>query len=63
MTDPAASVPRPPEKPHPDECCNRGCCPCIFDYYHDAQSRWEALVRQRGFDPDEVIKRFRPDGS
>ena len=32
--------PAPPEKPEPEMCCNRGCCPCIFDYYWDALDRW-----------------------
>lgn len=50
------SLPRPPEKPHPQECCNRGCCPCIFDYYWDALERWETTVRDRGFDPAAVLE-------
>jgi hypothetical protein len=49
------TLPRPPNKPEADECCNRGCCPCIFDYYWDALSRWEAAVRELGRDPDEVL--------
>ena len=52
---PKPGPPRPPEKPHPSECCNRGCCPCIFDYYWDALERWETLVRKLGFDPQEVL--------
>jgi hypothetical protein len=58
MTD-AASIapayPRPPYKPDPAECCNRGCCPCIFDYYWDALARWETAVRELGGDPDSVL--------
>jgi hypothetical protein len=49
------NLPRPPNKPEPFECCNRGCCPCIFDYYWDALTRWEAAVRELGRDPDEVL--------
>ncbi|HTK34140.1 MAG TPA: oxidoreductase-like domain-containing protein [Caulobacteraceae bacterium] len=52
------SAPRPPDKPDPLECCGRGCCPCIFDYYEDALARWEASVRKLGLDPAEVLKAF-----
>ena len=56
-TDPAApKPPRPPEKPEDYECCQRGCSPCIFDYYWDALERWENLARARGFDPDQLLK-------
>ncbi len=49
-------LPKPPTQPDPMECCNRGCCPCIFDYYYDALERWETRIRARGLDPDEVRK-------
>lgn len=52
---PDPPLPRPPMKPDPLECCNRGCCPCIFDYYYDALSRWEDRIRARGLDPDAVL--------
>ena len=42
-------------KPHPDECCNRGCCPCIFDYYYDALERWKRVVIAQGHDPDKLL--------
>jgi hypothetical protein len=48
-------LPRPPAKPDPLECCNRGCYPCIFDYYDQALERWEGMVRARGFDPAQVL--------
>lgn len=51
----SAPVPDPPIRPEPYECCNRGCCPCIFDYYEDALARWKALVMARGLDPDAVL--------
>jgi hypothetical protein len=51
--DPA--IPGPPDEPDPIECCNRGCCPCIFDYYRDALERWKALVRGMGADPEAVL--------
>lgn len=54
MTAPAA-FPAPPNKPAPYECCERGCCPCIFDYYWDALARWEELIRAQGGDPDTVL--------
>ncbi len=50
-----ANLPRPPTRPHEDECCHRGCEPCIFDYYDRAVARWEAIVRERGFDPVQVL--------
>lgn len=48
-------LPRPPDQPHPLECCNRGCCPCIFDYYYDALARWEETVRGLGGDPKAAL--------
>jgi hypothetical protein len=50
-----ARPPRPPEEPHPLECCNRGCCPCIFDYYRDALARWETAVRAMGLEPAQAL--------
>jgi hypothetical protein len=38
--------PQPPERPLDSMCCGRGCMPCIFDYYEDAQARYEQLLRQ-----------------
>ena len=52
---PPAGFPRPPDKPQDYECCKRGCCPCIFDYYWDAIERWEAIVIKRGGDPEAVL--------
>ncbi|HTI66682.1 MAG TPA: oxidoreductase-like domain-containing protein [Caulobacteraceae bacterium] len=46
----------PPIEPNPAECCNRGCCPCIFDYYHDALERWKAVVEARGDDPESKAR-------
>jgi len=45
-------------KPDPQECCNRGCCPCILDYYWDAMERWEATVQRMGLDPATVLAAF-----
>lgn len=49
-------VPRPPDKPQDYECCRRGCCPCIFDYYYDALERWETRVRALGHDPAAILE-------
>jgi len=54
----ADAIPRPPDKLQDYECCGRGCCPCIFDYYYDALERWEARVRALGHDPAEVLARL-----
>jgi hypothetical protein len=51
----APNVPRPPDKPQDYECCKRGCCPCIFDYYYDALERWESRVEAMGLDPKAVL--------
>lgn len=51
-----ADLPKPPDEPHPDECCNRGCCPCIFDYYQDALDRWKKTVREMGGDPEALLE-------
>ncbi|MBI1339071.1 hypothetical protein GC169_02505 [bacterium] len=50
------NVPPPPNKPEPYECCERGCCPCIFDYYWDALARWEQVVIELGRSPDDVLR-------
>jgi hypothetical protein len=51
----APKVPRPPDKPQDYECCKRGCCPCIFDYYYDALERWETRIEAMGLDPKAVL--------
>jgi len=33
---------QPPQRPKQEECCERGCEPCIFDYYEIALQRWLA---------------------
>ena len=33
--------PQPPRSPDPDECCQSGCNPCVYDRYWDAYSRYE----------------------
>lgn len=51
----APEVPRPPDRPDPEMCCNGGCCPCIFDYYQDALERWMARVEEMGLDPHALL--------
>ena len=51
-----AELPRPPQPPDPQECCQRGCDPCILDYYDRAMERWETRIRALGHDPAEVLK-------
>jgi hypothetical protein len=33
---------QPPLRPKQEECCERGCEPCIFDYYENVLQRWLA---------------------
>lgn len=54
MTTPPI-IPSIPTRPHEDECCNRGCDPCIFDYYDRAIERWSERVRKLGADPDAIL--------
>lgn len=55
MTAAAPTPPSPPSKPEPENCCNRGCCPCIFDYYYDALDRWKDRVTAMGHDPETLL--------
>ena len=55
----SGELPRPPDKPQDYECCQRGCCPCIFDYYYDALERWETRVEAMGHDPKAMLATFR----
>jgi hypothetical protein len=36
--------PMPPERPAPDECCQSGCDPCVFDLYEDALDHYETAL-------------------
>lgn len=51
----APTLPSLPSRPHEDECCRRGCDPCIFDYYERALERWSERVRQLGADPEAIL--------
>ncbi len=49
MTDPSSHLgdprPMPPERPLPEECCQSGCQPCVFDLYQEALERYAAELR------------------
>ena len=47
-------LPKPPELPDPQSCCQRGCTPCIFDYYDTALERWEGRIRALGLEAELV---------
>ena len=38
--------PTPPERPSHEQCCGRGCDPCIYDYYEEALARYEIALRE-----------------
>lgn len=52
------ALPRPPSEPDDAECCHRGCCPCVFDYYDGAVARWRKRIEALGHDPDLVLGLF-----
>ncbi|BAN25344.1 oxidoreductase-like domain-containing protein [Caballeronia insecticola] len=37
--------PTPPERPLPEDCCQSGCNPCVFDLYEEALERYETQLR------------------
>jgi hypothetical protein len=41
-----ASDPRPvpPREPTSEECCQRGCDPCVYDRYYDALERHQQAL-------------------
>jgi len=41
MSQGDSSIPPPPEKPKPDECCGSGCVPCVYDFYFEQYERWQ----------------------
>jgi hypothetical protein len=44
--DPDDPRPTPPERPLPDDCCQSGCNPCVFDLYEEALERYEARLAE-----------------
>jgi len=35
------TIPAPPEKPEPNDCCGSGCMPCVFDHYYTVLEEWQ----------------------
>lgn len=56
----ADAFPPPPVRPTEEECCHRGCDPCIFDYYERGLERWRERVRAAGGDPEALERRADP---
>lgn len=57
--------PTPPEAPSPEECCQNGCDPCIFDRYAEAMreyreelAAWQART-QAGANPKRTASAIR----
>jgi len=36
-----------PEPPAPNECCENGCDPCVWDIYREALDDWNALQKSQ----------------
>ncbi|WP_164741273.1 oxidoreductase-like domain-containing protein [Achromobacter spanius] len=36
---------RPPERPAPEECCNSGCIPCVYDMYDEAMENYRQALK------------------
>lgn len=43
--DTGDSRPAPPSEPKPEECCQRGCDPCVYDRYYDALERYQQALQ------------------
>ncbi len=37
--------PTPPEAPAPEECCNSGCIPCVYDTYNEAMDEYRDALK------------------
>lgn len=37
--------PVPPERPAPEECCNSGCIPCVYDRYDEAMEAYREALK------------------
>ena len=44
LTKNRASPPLAPRKPQPEECCNQGCTPCVFDRYEEELEKYRAAL-------------------
>ena len=38
----------PPREPLPEECCGKGCSPCVFDSYAEALEKYHAALEAWG---------------
>jgi len=45
MNNPTPSVPPPPRKPEPHECCGTGCIPCVMDIYEEELFEYEKALK------------------
>jgi hypothetical protein len=43
---PSDPRPTPPPAPGPDECCQSGCEPCVYDLYWQAVERYERALAE-----------------
>ena len=50
-------LPPKPTPPEPYECCERGCDPCVHDYYAKALARWEKRVAEIEKNQHKVMTR------
>jgi hypothetical protein len=50
--------PTPPREPEPEECCGKGCTPCVFDVYAEALERYKAELKK--FQEEEARARAKP---
>ena len=38
--------PEPPREPEPNECCQSGCDPCVYDRHWEAVDRYERAIAE-----------------
>jgi oxidoreductase family protein len=38
--------PQAPREPDPQECCGKGCTPCVFDVYAEALQRYRTQLEE-----------------
>lgn len=38
--------PEPPEAPGPNECCQSGCIPCVYDMYDEAMGNYRDALKE-----------------
>jgi hypothetical protein len=51
--------PTPPREPAPEECCGKGCTPCVFDVYAEALERYNAELEAWKVKPVRRKKRLK----